>query len=65
MGAGIDADACYSFDKQICSVLTADCLPVLMCDVNATWVAACHAGWRGLLGQIISNTVRSSLNSDT
>ena len=65
-GQGVDADACYSFDRlKVCSILTADCLPVLMCDVNATWVAACHAGWRGLLGQIISKTVRSSfLNPD-
>ncbi len=53
-----DADA--SFDTQrlaACGVMTADCLPVLFCDRAGTAVAAAHAGWRGLAGGILQNTV--------
>ena len=41
------------------SILTADCLPVLLADVEADTpvVAACHAGWRGAAGGIIQSTI--------
>ena len=43
-----------------CAVLTADCLPVLLCDHGggalATEVAAIHAGWRGLADGVIEAT---------
>jgi YfiH family protein len=59
-----EADASYSDQpKQICLVLTADCLPVLICNRQGTQVAAAHAGWRGLANGIIENTV-NTLESD-
>lgn len=55
---GSAADASVSFvPGTVCAVLTADCLPLLMCDAAGTVVAAAHAGWRGLLAGVIESTV--------
>tara|TARA_B100001094_G_scaffold332707_1_gene405960 strand:+ start:2003 stop:2746 length:744 start_codon:yes stop_codon:yes gene_type:complete len=52
------ADALYSTHKhEVCAVMTADCLPVLFCDQQGTWVACAHAGWRGLCAGILEQTV--------
>ncbi|AWF79875.1 peptidoglycan editing factor PgeF [Microbulbifer sp. A4B17] len=54
------ADACFSCNNDVvCAVLTADCLPVLLCDNTGTRVAAVHAGWRGLAGGVLRNTVEA------
>ncbi len=50
------ADASYTTQKgQVCAILTADCLPILLCDSNGEKVAAIHAGWRGLATGVIEN----------
>lgn len=43
--------------QRPCVVLTADCLPILICNITGTEVAAIHAGWRGLANGIIDNTI--------
>lgn len=54
----IQADACFATTSgQVCAVLTADCLPVLLCDRQGSCVAAVHAGWRGLHAAIIAEAV--------
>jgi len=53
------ADGCIARERQqVCAVLTADCLPVLICNRAGTEVAAIHAGWRGCLEGILSNAVQ-------
>lgn len=54
------ADACYSNQSAtVCVVLTADCLPILLASADGRKIAAIHAGWRGLLAGVISNTVKA------
>lgn len=54
------ADAAYSRTPGcLCSVLTADCLPLLLCSKAGDEVAAVHAGWRGLAAGIIEATLEN------
>ncbi len=65
--ANADAAACRvvadaSIARQrgsVCVVMTADCLPVLLCDEAGTVVGAVHAGWKGLAAGVIESTVKA------
>jgi polyphenol oxidase len=53
-----EADAAFtSASATVCCVMTADCLPILLCDRAGSVVAAVHAGWRGLLNGVIEATI--------
>ncbi len=57
-GAEPRADAVWSDQPGVvCGVLTADCLPILLCARSGALVAAIHAGWRGLAAGVIENCV--------
>jgi purine-nucleoside/S-methyl-5'-thioadenosine phosphorylase / adenosine deaminase len=45
--------------RVVCAVLTADCLPVLLCDRAGTRVGVAHAGWRGILSGVLPAAVRA------
>jgi YfiH family protein len=58
-----EADASYTMENnKVCAVLTADCLPLLVCNQAGTEIAAIHAGWRGLADGVIEATLRQLKN---
>ena len=55
-----EADASVAHQRgTVCAVMIADCLPVLFTNRSGTRVATAHAGWRGLSGGVIANTVQA------
>lgn len=58
-----NADAAITrSSKHPLAILTADCLPITLCTVQGTEIAAIHAGWRGLFNGIIENTLNKMHN---
>jgi polyphenol oxidase len=49
---GTQADGCIATEPGLaCTIMVADCLPVLFATADGRTVAAAHAGWRGLAGE--------------
>lgn len=61
----LDADGIFTATPGIvCSIMTADCLPILLANKQGTEVAAVHAGWRGLADGILKNALDFFSNPD-
>jgi hypothetical protein len=55
---GVAADACTTIASGIaCTIMVADCLPVLFTDETGRRIAAAHAGWRGLVAGVLERTL--------
>jgi YfiH family protein len=54
-----DADASVTRSKNCpLVIMTADCIPITLCNNQGTEIAAIHAGWRGLYNGIVENTIK-------
>ena len=60
MFSSIEADSSYSSKPGVvCGILTADCLPVFVSNIQGTIVGVAHAGWRGIVGGVIESLLES------
>ncbi|MDB5851353.1 MAG: laccase [Rhodoferax sp.] len=58
------ADACVTTEPGLaCTIMVADCLPVLFTDRQGVAVAAAHAGWRGLAGASGSGVLEAAVRA--
>lgn len=61
---GTEADGCITTDRGIaCTIMVADCLPILFATADGGSVAAVHAGWRGLAGAQGRGVIESACES--
>jgi polyphenol oxidase len=59
---GTVADACITQEKKLaCTIMVADCLPVLFTDTDGSFAAAAHAGWRGLADGVLNQSLNTIL----
>jgi len=57
-GDGIEADGCTTAMRGVaCTIMVADCLPVLLAAEDGSRVGAAHAGWRGLASGVVEAAV--------
>lgn len=57
-GDGVQADGCFTREKGIaCTIMVADCLPVLIAASDGSVIGAAHAGWRGACNGVVEATV--------
>lgn len=60
----LNADASFTTrHNTVCVTMTADCLPILLCDTAGTVVASIHAGWRSLCDGVVEAAVAKMLTS--
>jgi len=53
------ADAIVSAERVMLTVRVADCVPVLLASADGRVVGAAHAGWRGVVGNVVEKTIRA------
>jgi YfiH family protein len=60
-GSGpFEADAAVSnIPNEVLAILSADCMPVLFASKRGDVIGAAHAGWRGLSGGVLENTIQA------
>jgi YfiH family protein len=59
MSGPFEADASVTnIPNEVLAILTADCMPVLFASKGGDVIGAAHAGWRGLSGGVLENTIR-------
>ncbi len=57
--AGDEADgAITDAPGVVCAIMTADCLPLFLCDQAGSKVCVLHVGWRGLAAGIVEQGVK-------
>ena len=55
----IVADAMITQMKNLAiGVVTADCVPIIFCDIKSQVAGCIHAGWRGAFSGIVENTIQ-------
>ena len=58
-----ECDALITKMENVClSVLSADCVPILIYDPVEKTIGSIHAGWRGAINDIVENTINKFLN---
>lgn len=61
---GLEADGVVTRAAGVaCTVMVADCLPVLFWNESGTVVGAAHAGWRGLVGDGKTNVLQATVHA--
>jgi YfiH family protein len=64
--SSIQADAVITRSPKLAlAIMTADCLPILLCNSQGTEIAAIHAGWRSLVSGIIAETLTKMLSDNS